>query len=177
MLLQRQYSLWKMANNLLWLLIVLFILWFAFFNWRVSSLKSKINQKQAELIKLDNKIDKLKNSGFIKKFRIASVIQEKENSINYYGFYKYLNSVKKDLEQELKKAGVTNNRFKLKISKDKVVISLMVPNYNILYSENSFIFGNLSKKDFIKRISINNYKIKKGENVKPVYFDMTLFTK
>jgi hypothetical protein len=53
----------------------------------------------------------------------------------------------------------------------------MVPSYNTLYDKDSFIFDSLSKKDFIKRITINNYKIKKGISVKPVYFDMTLFTK
>jgi len=177
MLLQRQYSLWKLANNLLVWLIFVLILWATFLNWRASSLENSIKEKQAELVKLTNELTKLENTGFLKKFRIASVIQKKENSINYYGFYKYLNSIKEDLEKMLKTEwNITYNRFKLKIEKDKVKISLMVPSYNSLYSSNSFLFDNISKKDFIKKVSINNYKTK-WMNTKFVYFDMTLFTK
>jgi len=188
MLLQRQYSLWKSANYLVWSIVVWLGIGIAFLNWRAGSVKEDINQKQAELVQLEKQIDQEKNKDVYQKYKMASVILKKENNTNYYGLYKYLESLKDDLEELLKNTNIPNKRFKLTVWKNSVKISLLVPDYNILYRPKTFIkdkngksktvkwiFTNLAEKKFIKQIDINAYK--KSPDGNGIIFDLNIKTK
>jgi len=174
MLIQRQYTLWKLANKILWVWVLWLLLLTLFFNWRISSIKEEINQNNSQILKLNNKVQDIKNSPSYKKFQLANVIQKKENQTNYVVLYTLLKEIKDDLLKTVKSWTYNFDKFSLKISKDNIHISLVVPNFDSLYSSNSMdLFGKLDRKDFIKEIFVRNYKVK--DNF--VYFDMDIKTK
>jgi len=183
MLLQTQYKWWWNANKLLVLLFILLVVLSLFFKWRIYSIENSIKESNAEIVKLQNNIKDEKNKWLYNKLQIASVISDKENNVNYYALYNYLNNMKNEIINLLWKNTFNYNRFILKISKNKVHMSLMVPSFNSLYwwaYKNSKweivkynLFEWLDKKPFIESISVESYKVKWNF----VYFDMDLKTK
>jgi len=174
MLLQRQYSLWKLANTIIAFLIVFSFLASFLIKWRISSIESSIKEENVKLNQLNKKIKEVNDLSALRKIRTADVILKKESNINYYALYKFLNMVKQSLAQKLLENWIKRSKFTLKVDKDKISIWLMVPNYNMLYDENSKFLDSLVDKSFIKRAEIKSYESKWTDYV---YFTIDLFTK
>lgn len=101
MLLQRQYSLWKLANTIIAFLIVFSFLASFLIKWRISSIESSIKEENVKLNQLNKKIKEVNDLSALRKIRTADVILKKESNINYYALYKFLNMVKQSLAQKL----------------------------------------------------------------------------
>ena len=173
MLLQRQYSLWKLVNTIIVYLMILSIFAVIWLKWKISNLESSIKEETQKITKLNKEISTIKRSDEFKVFRTADIILEKESNINYYALYKFLNMVKQSLAKKLQEKWIKRNRFILKVDKDKVNISLLVPNYNMLADKDSDFLESITSKSFVKWASIKSYESKDNY----IYFNIDLFTK
>jgi len=176
MLLQRQYSLWKTVNTLLASAVVFMIILSVWFSLRTSYIEKSIKEANVKLLEINKEIDVIENSWLISKIKMVKMISNKDSKINYAWLYKFLYSIKLTLTKLLKSENITYNRFLLKVDRDKVTVSLMVPSYNNIYIPKSSILETIVWKNFVKRAEINSYKTK-WYNARFVYFDLVLYTK
>jgi len=136
-------------------------------------LEASIKEENVKLANLNKEINNLQNSDEYRVFRNANVILTKENNVNYYALYKFLNMVKQSIAKKLQEKGIKRNRFILKVDKDRVSISLLVPNYNMLADKDSDFLESITSKSFVKKASIRSYESKD----KFIYFTLELLTK
>lgn len=182
MILQKQYSMWKVLNILLWVVLLVIAWLYFFFEYSIWAKKAEISQKHEELTTVKSELNRVKSEPIYRSYQLASVIKSKENNTNYYFLYRYLKRIKLDIQAALKQEDIDSDNFTLAVDKNKVNITATVPNYNFIYESGSWILDKLQSKSFVEKISINSYKTSKSKDwsfsrKSPISFDLKLETK